>query len=89
MYSSQVAIWSVWGWVRSNHLRLSMDTAASLASRPPPGRDAPHAVTGGTRARNQVMPDFVTIYAQVQPDKPAVIDDRPDGDRHHDDLRPS
>ncbi|HEY5876593.1 MAG TPA: AMP-binding protein, partial [Ilumatobacteraceae bacterium] len=25
------------------------------------------------------MPDFATIYAQVQPDKPAVIDDRPDG----------
>jgi fatty-acyl-CoA synthase/long-chain acyl-CoA synthetase len=25
------------------------------------------------------MPDFLTTYAQVQPDKPAVIDDRPDG----------
>ncbi len=25
------------------------------------------------------MPDFVTMYAQFQPDKPAVIDDRPDG----------
>ncbi len=25
------------------------------------------------------MPDFLTVYAQVQPDKPAVIDDRPDG----------
>jgi fatty-acyl-CoA synthase/long-chain acyl-CoA synthetase len=26
------------------------------------------------------MPDFLTAYAQSQPDKPAVIDDRPDGD---------
>ena len=25
------------------------------------------------------MPDFLTVYAQVQPDKPAVIDDRPNG----------
>ncbi len=25
------------------------------------------------------MPDLLTVYAQVQPDKPAVIDDRPDG----------
>jgi len=25
------------------------------------------------------MPDFLTLYAQVQPDKLAVIDDRPDG----------
>ncbi|MCU1394523.1 MAG: putative fatty-acid--CoA ligase [Ilumatobacteraceae bacterium] len=31
------------------------------------------------RARNGRMPDFLTLYAQVQPDKPAVIDDRPDG----------
>src|SRR6478735_5583203 len=25
------------------------------------------------------MPDFLTLYAAAQPDKPAVIDDRPDG----------
>ena len=25
------------------------------------------------------MPDFLTMYAQVQPTKPAVVDDRPDG----------
>ncbi|MSW20575.1 MAG: AMP-binding protein, partial [Actinobacteria bacterium] len=25
------------------------------------------------------MPDFLTTFAQTQPDKPAVIDDRPDG----------
>lgn len=25
------------------------------------------------------MPDFLTLYAQVQPDKTAVVDDRPDG----------
>jgi acyl-CoA synthetase (AMP-forming)/AMP-acid ligase II len=25
------------------------------------------------------MPDFLTLYAQIQPDKAAVIDDRPDG----------
>ncbi|MGD9704322.1 MAG: AMP-binding protein [Acidimicrobiia bacterium] len=25
------------------------------------------------------MPDFLTMYAQVQPEKPAVVDDRPDG----------
>ena len=25
------------------------------------------------------MPDFLTAYAQVQPNKPAVIDDRPNG----------
>ena len=26
------------------------------------------------------MPDFISLYAQVQPDKPAVIDDRPTGE---------
>ena len=25
------------------------------------------------------MPDFLTTYAEVQPDKLAVVDDRPDG----------
>jgi len=25
------------------------------------------------------MPDFLTLYAQIQPDKPSVIDDRPNG----------
>jgi acyl-CoA synthetase (AMP-forming)/AMP-acid ligase II len=33
----------------------------------------------GWRARNGRMPDFLTLYAQVQPGKAAVIDDRPDG----------
>ena len=28
---------------------------------------------------NRRMPDFLTLYAQIQPDKAAVIDDRPDG----------
>ena len=31
---------------------------------------------------NGRMPDFLTLYAQVQPDKAAVIDDRPDGSVH-------
>ena len=25
------------------------------------------------------MPDFLTVYAEMHPDKPAVIDDRPNG----------
>ena len=49
--------------------------------------DVPGALTGmardainlGWHARNGRMPDFLTMYAQVQPSKPAVIDDRPDG----------
>jgi fatty-acyl-CoA synthase/long-chain acyl-CoA synthetase len=28
------------------------------------------------------MPDFLTVYSQVQPNKPAVIDDRPNGHVH-------
>src|SRR6478672_4624918 len=30
-------------------------------------------------ATTSPMPDFLTLYAAAQPDKPAVIDDRPDG----------
>ncbi|MCU1399443.1 MAG: putative fatty-acid--CoA ligase, partial [Acidimicrobiales bacterium] len=49
--------------------------------------DLPGAVAGasldamrlGWRARNGRMPDVLTVYAQMQPDKIAVIDDRPDG----------
>ncbi|MEO6125740.1 MAG: AMP-binding protein [Ilumatobacteraceae bacterium] len=37
------------------------------------------AITTGWRAMNGHMPDFLTLYAQVQPDKAAVIDDRPAG----------
>ena len=33
------------------------------------------------------MPDFLTTYAEVQPDKLAVVDDRPDGTMHPLDLR--
>lgn len=37
-------------------------------------------MTGGTWAADStLMPDFLTTYAQVQPDKLAVVDDRPDG----------
>ncbi|MEO7397464.1 MAG: AMP-binding protein [Ilumatobacteraceae bacterium] len=50
--------------------------------------DLPGALAGmvldgarlGWRARNGRMPDFLTLYAQFQPDKPAVIDDRADGE---------
>src|SRR5689334_668665 len=41
--------------------------------RRPCGREH---VLGGMNGR---MPDFLTLYAAAQPDKPAVIDDRPDG----------
>src|SRR4051794_8945062 len=49
--------------------------------------DLPGAVAGvsldamrlGWRARNGRMPDVLTVYAQMQPEKIAVIDDRPDG----------
>ncbi len=41
------------------------------------------AVTGVTRVlRSLAMADFLTLYAQVQPDKLAVVDDRPDGTVH-------
>ncbi len=50
--------------------------------------DIPAAVVGigrdvavaGWHARNGRMPDFLALYAQFQPNKPAVIDDRPDGE---------
>ena len=49
--------------------------------------DIPAVVVGMTldatgvalRAMNGRMPDFLTVYAQIQPDKAAVIDDRADG----------
>ncbi|MCX6541494.1 MAG: class I adenylate-forming enzyme family protein, partial [Actinobacteria bacterium] len=61
--------------VRSMYRRVRrlLDVPGVLASM---ARDA-----GGValRARNGRMPDFLTAYAQVQPNKPAVIDDRPNG----------
>ena len=56
------------------HLRRALDVPAALFGM---ARDV---VTVVTRARNHAMPDFLTMYAQVQPDKPAVIDDRPSGE---------
>ncbi len=61
--------------VRSLYRRVRrlLDVPGVLASM---ARDA-----GGVAlsARNGRMPDFLTAYSQVQPNKPAVIDDRPNG----------
>src|ERR1700712_3191649 len=47
----------------------------SMAHRPE-RRPSRHAYAPATKA---LMPDFLSAYAASQPDKPAVIDDRPDG----------
>jgi fatty-acyl-CoA synthase/long-chain acyl-CoA synthetase len=54
-------------------VRRALDVPGALASM------AWDAITLGWRARTGVVPDFLTLYAQVHPDKVAVLDDRPDG----------
>src|SRR6476661_7636447 len=54
-------------------IRRMLDVPGALAGM------ALDAVALGWRAMNRRMPDFLTLYAQIQPDKAAVIDDRPDG----------
>ena len=55
-------------------LRRALDVPVALFGM---ARDV---VTVVTRARNHGMPDILTVYAQVQPDKLAVVDDRPTGE---------
>src|SRR5262245_7049937 len=57
----------------------STPSITRVAMRASVARSHPVTDNRASRARNATMPDILTLYAQAQPDKLSLVDDRPDG----------